>query len=538
MSASCYLITVGVGCAIALVNAGSCASQILPMTSPSQRAIAQTNLSDYFKQPDATVQSVKAIDLIPILAIELGHTAPNSKISNSAPSSLDPSPNPLLFPTKPSEVEIQATQPITLQQAIELARRNNQDLQVAQLELERSRAGLREAEAALFPTVDLQTDFAGGRSAQSELQIEAQREAQRNLPRQLRQNIPDERTSTSLNAAVAFNYDIFTGGRRISQIRAAREQVRFNQLEVERLLAQTRLDVSNAYYDLQQADEQVRISESAVRNATRSLQDAQSLFEAGLGTRFDVLRAQVQLARENQNLVSARAARQTARRQLARLLSLSQSIDLSAADPVAIAGLWNQSLEQSIVLAFQNRAELQQQLAQRNISRHQRRIELAARKPQVGVFFNYNLLDVFNDGLGLADGYSAGARLRWNLFDGGAANARARQREADIAIAETQFANQRDRVRFQVEQAYFNLQSNLENIQTASAALEQATEALRLARLRFQAGVGTQTEVINSENDLTRAEGDRLRAILDYNRALASLERVISGSPNLTGIRP
>lgn len=444
------------------------------------------------------------------------------------PGFLEPNPNPLQFPTRPEEVDIEVTQPLTLQQAIELARRNNRDLQVAQIQLERSRAVLREAEAGLFPTVDLQVDFSGGRSTQTELQIEAQREAQRNVAPELRQPIPDETTSTSLNSTVAFNYNIFTAGRVIGQIRAERERVRLNQLEVERLGEQTRLDVSVAYYDLQQADEQVRISESAVRNAQRSLQDAQALFDAGLGTRFDVLRAQVQLARENQNLIRARSDRQIRRRDLARLLSVPQSVNVVAADPVAVAGLWNPTLEQSIVLAFQNRAELQQRLAERNIGREQRRVARSDRFPQLSLFFNYNLLDVFNDGLGLADGYSAGARLRWSIFDGGAANARTQQREADIAIAETQFSNQRNQIRFQVEQAFFTLQSSLENIQTASVALEQATEALRLARLRFQAGVGTQTEVIDAENDLTTAEGDRVRAILDYNRALATLQRAVS----------
>ncbi|HAX80843.1 MAG TPA: transporter [Cyanobacteria bacterium UBA11372] len=461
------------------------------------------------------------------------------------PGFLQPNPNPLQFPTRPEEVDIEVTQPLTLQQAIELARRNNRDLQVAQLQLESAQAAEREARARLFPTVDLQVEFSGGRSTGSEFQIEAaraeverQREAQRNLPPAQRREIPDapdERTSTSLNSAVGINYDIFTAGRVQAQIRAAQEQVRRNQLQIESLGEQTRLDVSVAYYDLQQADEQVRISESAVRNAQRSLQDAQALFEAGLGTRFDVLRAQVQLARENQNLIRARSDRQTRRRDLARLLSLPQSVNMVAADPVAVAGLWNPTLEQSIVLAFQNRAELQARLAERNIGRERRRIARADRFPQLSLFFNYNLLDVFNDGLGLADGYSAGARLRWSIFDGGAANAQAQQRETDIAIAETQFASDRNQIRFQVEQAYFTLQSNLENIQTASVALEQAAEALRLARLRFQAGVGTQTEVIDAENDLTRAEGDRVTAILNYNRALATLQRAVS---NLSATAP
>ncbi len=114
------------------------------------------------------------------------------------------------------------------------------------------------------------------------------------------------------------------------------------------------------------------------------------------------------------------------------------------------------------------------------------------------------------------------------LFDGGAARARAAQSRTNIAIAETQFASQRDQIRFDVEQFYSQLQSNLNNVQTSSVALNQAREALNLARLRFQAGVGTQTEVISAENDLTRAEGNRVTAILDYNRALANLQRSVT----------
>ncbi|MFM7545918.1 MAG: TolC family protein, partial [Synechococcales cyanobacterium] len=92
-------------------------------------------------------------------------------------------------------------------------------------------------------------------------------------------------------------------------------------------------------------------------------------------------------------------------------------------------------------------------------------------------------------------------------------------------IANTTFAETRNQIRFQVEQSFSNLVANKKNIDTATLALDQAKESLRLARLRFQAGVGTQTEVIDAETDLTRAEGNRVKAILDYNRAMASLQR-------------
>ena len=59
-----------------------------------------------------------------------------------------------------------------------------------------------------------------------------------------------------------------------------------------------------------------------------------------------------------------------------------------------------------------------------------------------------------------------------------------------------------------------------------------ARESLRLARLRFQAGVGIQSDVITAQADLTQAEGNRVTAILDYNRALISMQRAVSNLPD------
>ncbi|MEH2089447.1 TolC family protein [Nostoc sp.] len=436
------------------------------------------------------------------------------------PENLIPNSNPLQFPTKAEEVRLQANQPITLAQALELARRNNHDLQVSLLELERNKAALREAQAALLPTLGVSTDLTRSQSSSSQLQDEL------NGRNGLLSN--QDQPSTSFSGQAQLSYNIYTSGRVQSSIKAAEEQVRFNELAVETQSETIRLNVATDYYNLQQADEQVRIAQSAVQNSEASLRDAESLERAGVGTRFDVLRSQVNLANAQQNLTNARSQQTISRRQLATRISLPQAINISAADPVQLAGLWNPTLEQSIVLAYQNRPELQQQLAQRNISEQQRKQALAELGPQVSLVASYDLLDQFDDNVSVTDGYSFGVRATLNLFDGGAARARAAQSKTNIAIAETQFAEQRNQIRFQVEQAYSTQQSSLENVQTANTALEQAREALRLARLRFQAGVGTQTDVINSENDLTQAEGNRVTAILDYNRALAQLQRSVT----------
>ncbi|MEA5571525.1 TolC family protein [Calothrix sp. UHCC 0171] len=441
------------------------------------------------------------------------------------PSYLNSNPNPLQFPTKAEEVRLQGTQPITLNQALEAARRNNKQLQVALLQLERSQAVLREAQASLLPNLSVNATINRGQSAQGQLQVE--REIQ-NTPPAFRDQIQGDSPSTAFNSTAQLSYSLYTSGQRQATIRQAEEQLRASEFTVEQQSEDIRQTVTKQYYNLQQADEQVRISQSAVTNAEASLRDALALERAGVGTRFDVLRFQVNLANSQQNLTNSRSQQQIERRRLASILSVPQTVNLSAADPVKLAGLWNQSLEESIIQALKNRPELQQQLAQRNISEQQRRQALSQLGPQINLIASYNLLDQFNDQIPITDGYSVGVQASLNLYDGGASRARAAQASKNVQIAETNFANQRNTIRFEVEQAYSELRSNLENVQTATTALEQAKEALRLARLRFQAGVGTQTDVIAAENDLTQSEGNRIRAILDYNRALADIQRAVT----------
>ena len=450
---------------------------------------------------------------------------PDSQLEVTNIENLNPSPNPLVFPTQADEVQVDKVQPITLKQAIELAQRNNPDLQIAKLTLERANESLREALAAEYPILSTQVDFTRVDSANTELSF-ARSAAFGNFSGRA------DTITTTLDARLQLDYDLFTGGRRSAQINAARGQVKLNQLEVERFSEQILFDATDAYYNLQDSDAQVDIEKAAVRDATQTLKDAELLEQAGLGTKFDVLRAQVDLADANQRLTRAIANQRIAKRQLVEVLNLGQQVELTAADAIEVAGSWDISLEETIVRAYKNRAELEQLLVQRDIDDQERRIAIAASRPQVSLFANYNVLGELDDNLAPADGFTLGARLQWNLYDGGAANARAEQETIDNEVAETRFSDQRNQIRLEVETAFFNLQANKDNIQTATIAVQLAQESLRLARLRFQAGVGTQTDVINAQSELTTARGNLLRAIIDYNRALAALQRAVTNLDN------
>ncbi|MGB7414457.1 MAG: TolC family protein [Thermosynechococcaceae cyanobacterium] len=438
---------------------------------------------------------------------------------------LNPDPKLLDVPTTKEQVTIDLSQPITLKQALELAQRNNRDVQVAELQLQQSQAELREAKAALLPTVSAQAGLTRTDSASARIANQLRRQAAEDAG--VMPPPPASTVSNTFNTSVQATYDVFTSGQRSASIRAAEGAIRAAEDALETELQDLRLTVSNDYYDMQQADELVQIAQAAVGNAQKSLEDTKALERAGLGTKFDVLQAEVQLSDLQQQLTEALAQQEIARRQLSETLSIKETATLSAADPVAVAGTWPLTLEQSITLALQNRSELAEILEQRRIGQQNRRLIKGSFGPQASVSASASLADDLSDSVSIQPGYALGGQVTKLIFDGGATKANAQQQALNVKIAETQFANFKNLIRFQVEQNYFTLKSSLQNIQTNEQAVVQATESLRLARLRFTAGIGTQLEVSNAETDLTQAQSNLLSAKIDYNQALASLQRFV-----------
>lgn len=442
---------------------------------------------------------------------------PTDEGFDTPPEALVPSANPLLTPTTPEEVEILGTQPISLDTAIELAYRNSEELRIALLQLERSQEGLRAEQATLYPSANLGATLETSNQGVSGQGLGGG-------------------VSTRLGSNVRAEYDLGISGARSARIRGAEEQVRLAELRFEQAREDLRLGTITDYYAVQEAIEQIRINQGFLAEAERNLRDTQLRQEVGVGTRFDVLQAEVQVANARQALTQSVSQRQIAQRQLARRLNVPPTIDLTTL-AVAIAGSWPLSLEDSIVQAFQNRSELEQALVERSFNETQRQLRLAQLRPNLGLFAQYGVQTLLTSPAGstfsLDDGFSVGAQFSWPLFDGGATRAQAAQSDLDIQIDEAEFASTRNTIRIEVEEAYYTLVANQANIETARAAENQARQALELANLRFNAGVGTQLDVISATRELTEAQGNLVRAVLDYNRALARLERSVSNVPAL-----
>jgi OMF family outer membrane factor len=120
---------------------------------------------------------------------------------------------------------------------------------------------------------------------------------------------------------------------------------------------------------------------------------------------------------------------------------------------------------------------------------------------------------------------AVGLNATWAIFDGGRARAQYRQNKQRAEESKFNFASERDRIRSEVEDSFFNLRKASQNIHTSASEVLSTAESLRLARLRFQAGVTTQREVVDTQRDLTKAEVSYANAITDYNVSIAELRR-------------
>ena len=438
------------------------------------------------------------------------------------PNNLNPNGNPLLFPTQPEDVKTTINKPLTLEEVIAIALQNNRELENARISVEEFKARLIEERADLYPSLDID----------SRLNREfIERQSTDFTDNSPTDTVTESRESTGI-FGVSLTYDIYTGGERDGRIKRAEREIRDRQLQLEQTAEQVRFEATDNYYLLQNADAEVAISQADVENASQTLRDAQLLERAGLGTRFDVLRAEGDLATANEDLTRAIAQQRTARRRLAETLNLGQNVELVAADEITESGNWDLSLEETIVQAYKNRAELEQQLVQREIGEQDRRIAIAGIIPRLDFLANYGFDDDFDNSLGALVNYRFETRLTWRFFDGGRAFAGARAAERRMDQANVEFANLRNEIRFEVEESYYSLIANRENIGSTRKNVATREEALRLARLRFQAGVGTQTDVISAQRDLSRARGNFLQAIIQYNQSLNALQRAVSNFPD------
>jgi OMF family outer membrane factor len=435
-----------------------------------------------------------------------------------------PAPDSLALPTRPEQVQIRELRPLSLSQVENLVEVNNPNLKAIASQVDQAQSNLRAQIARWYPTIDLNA---------GSLPVFSASETRRNFTNGDSSTDSEQRWTAA--ASLLAQWSLIDPVRNPS-IAAARDEFERARYQYIIALRDLRLQANQAYFSLQQADDQVRIGQESVRASLVSLRDTRARFQAGVATRLDVLEAETQLARDQQLLTNALASQAINRRALAELLDLPQDVSPTAADPPRVLGVWRPSLQESIVAAFAFREELDQTILDISIANSLANAALGRVQPFLNVFasFDASWSEISPsrtppgtpavDGIGSYDA-AVGLNFNWRLFDGGAAAAEARRNRQRAEENSFRFAQRRDAIRQQVEESFYELEKNNRNITTTARQVIQSRESLRLARLRLQAGVTTQREVVDQQRDLTQAEVLYSAAITDYNIRLAELRR-------------
>ncbi len=448
------------------------------------------------------------------------------------------SPDSLALPNLPSQVTIRELRPLTLAEVEQLVEVNNPSLKAAASQVEQAKSGVLAAISAWYPKVNLTANglpqyLEGEQYRNPKFLATPEQNPLTGEPLIERNpNTYTKRWSANFSAQVQWN---LIDPARVPQISAARDN--FEKASDAYLIAlrELRLQSSTSYFQLQRADEQVRIGQQSVRASLVSLRDASARYRAGVATKLEVLEAQTQLSRDRLVLTDGLAGQSQARRSLAALLDLPQDVTPTAANPSRVLGIWQPSLQESIIAAYAFREELDQFILDISINNSNANAALAAVQPVLSIFNRFdtaknqgqsnqsNAIDMDDYNWNFSN--AVGLNATWAIFDGGRARAQYRQNKQRAEESKFNFASERDRIRSEVEDSFFNLRKASQNIHTSASEVLSTAESLRLARLRFQAGVTTQREVVDTQRDLTRAEVSYANAITDYNISIARLRR-------------
>ena len=281
--------------------------------------------------------------------------------------------------------------------------------------------------------------------------------------------------------------------------------------------------VTQAYYGLQLAQENLGVVKKAQETAAEHLKIAESRFRSGAVVHADVLSAQVHLAQIVQEEMTAASQVQIAQSALSTVVGQPEVESRALAPPPREPAPLPAAVDDLQHTAQEKRPDLKQlALAARSAQQEFTKARLNY-LPRLHVVAAYDVDQRRLFGAS-GDSYTVMALLNFNLFNGLADLARVRESRAKEAQARDLKQELEDRVRHQVTEAILNLKSAQERLQVARTALAQAREGLRLIRLRYETGLTILVDLLTTEDALKNAELSQVRALLDTHLAQAGLE--------------
>lgn len=324
---------------------------------------------------------------------------------------------------------------------------------------------------------------------------------------------------------IAVTMPLYTGGKVEAAIEKAKLSYKVADLSVAKSRQQVQLDATTGYFNILQAINVRKVSQESVDMMAAHLKNVQAQYGVGVVAKSDVLSSQVNVANNEQTLISAQNSYELAVSNLNNVLGLPLDTEIIVKDELKHEK-YDLTMEESINEAMLHRPEAIQ--ADYNIAIAKESVKAAKsdKLPTVTASAGTSWNDTKLPGME-NNGWSIGVTASWNLFDSGVTNSKIK--ESDVAVIQAmETAKQtKDSIQLAVRTAYLNMNEADKRIGNNQVTVEQAEENFKIAEVRYSAGVGTNVDVVDAQVALTLAKNNYIKAMYDYNTSRANLDLAI-----------
>ena len=304
----------------------------------------------------------------------------------------------------------------------------------------------------------------------------------------------------------------------------------------EAQLAATRLEVTEqvkrAYYEIYYVERAIAITEDNRKVLDELARIAEVQYRVKKVSQQDVLRAQVELANVDADLIRLRQELPSSQARLARLLHVSPNTDVRAEQQIAEADLALE-LDRLYEVAVGARPELQAQL--HTVVREQRTIDLAQLQYFPDVTFGVDWMEMTKHKAlaPTADGLDdVGLNLSLNIpIYYRRLGAAVREAEARSVAAARRYDSERDQTLEMVKDLFVQAQSQRELIRLFSETiLPRAQQTLQVSMAGYQTGQVDFLQLLNNWQEVLKVQLMLERQRSQFQQTLSSLQRVVGGN--------
>ncbi|RKY66600.1 MAG: hypothetical protein DRQ02_08590 [Candidatus Latescibacterota bacterium] len=402
---------------------------------------------------------------------------------------------------------------LDLNRSLELAFSNNPEVVNAQLDIQVAEADLAVAKGRFLPS--LESRLSHNRKGTSSLTLSKTR------------GLVNTNQSYSMDTNLSWN--LFSGGRNLSALKAERISKQMAELNYQRVKQNIALKVAERYLACLKAKKMVEISQQALERSKAQLERTEALFQVGSVPQADVMGQRVQLGREKLKLVRAKMDYKNATVNLLCVLGIEpQGQQLELKDVETDLAYEDIGFEEAFQRALENRKDFTALKKSLQVARYNLKASEGSLLPSLSAYVSYGLWDValphsFRS-LSKIDNLTYGLVLSIPIFERFQHRAEIQRARLNSRKVETQLEESRRRIALEVSSALDALKMAKEAIAVAGENLKAARENLRLAEERYRLGSGTLLDQITVSVQLREAEADYVNGLYDLTLAWMRLK--------------